>query len=285
MPIPDDHNWSAGMLLRWVLTRDEASVLTMAKKYGAWWVDVENKGVERIQPQGWDNVVVEIDYSLPAEKRLTEAIVRSDIFAVPAIKEIHDLLRRGYLQCQARRNGSGDVENVGREQWGGLRICSFEGRDVAVPVTSEAERLQRRSLPEYLSGSVPANDTPTVWVDLVFSAEQAMRLWPPDESSVVVGPWSDGPGMRPEEAPAPPPETCIEQTHRAAYERRLAEFRKDHPDQNPPLQKTKDGLNGDREWAAHNGISRDEIRRFRKELLKTKRGRPPQNSAENSSKK
>ena len=273
------------MLLRWVLTRDKAPVLAMARDHGALWVDVESKGVERIRPQGWDNVAVEIDYSLSREERLAVAVVRSDMFVIPAIKEIRDLLRGGHLQCQARRNGSGDIENVGREQWGGLRICSVEGRDIAVPVTSESDRLQQRSLPEYLSGSVPANDTPTVWVDLVFSAEQAMRLWPPDERSVFVGPWSDGPSMRPEETPAPPPETCIEQTHRAAYERRLADFHKDHPDQNPPLQKTKDGLDGDREWAAHNGISRDEIRRFRKELLKTKRGRPPQNSAGNPPKK
>jgi hypothetical protein len=52
MPIPDDNNWSAGMLLRWVLTRDRASVLAMADDYGALWVDVESKGVERIRPQG-----------------------------------------------------------------------------------------------------------------------------------------------------------------------------------------------------------------------------------------
>jgi hypothetical protein len=186
MPIPDDHNWSAGMLLRWVLTRDRALVLAMADDYGASWVGVEGNSVTRVRPQGWDDVAGVIDKSLPAEERVKAAVLRANVVMIPALKEIHGFLRSGDIQCQARRNGSGDIENVGREQWGGLRIRSFgglrirsfEGRDIAVPVTSEADRLQPRSLADYLSGSVPANDTPTVWVDPVFSAEQATKLWP-----------------------------------------------------------------------------------------------------------
>jgi hypothetical protein len=112
------------------------------------------------------------------------AVLKSTEDVIPAEKEIRDFLRRGYIQCQARRNGSGDIENVGREQWGGLRLCSLEGRDIAVPVNSEADPLPlARSLTDYLSGSVPASDTPAVWVDLEFCAEQAMRLWPLLESN------------------------------------------------------------------------------------------------------
>jgi hypothetical protein len=286
MPIPDDQNWSAGMLLRWVLTRDRASVRAMADDYGASWVDVEGKRVERIQPQGWDNVAWVSDESFPAEEELIAAVVRADMFVIPAMKEIREFLRSGDIQCQARRNGSGDIENVGREQWGGLRICSFEGRDIAVPVNSVAGSLLSRSLSDYLSGGVPANETPTTWVDLVFSAEQAMRLWPPNENSVVdPGSLSGERGVRAEEPSVLSPEVCMEEAHRVAYVRRVAEFQKDHPDQNPPVQKTKGGLEGDREWAAHEGISRDEITRLRRELLKTERGRPRKNSAENSAKK
>jgi hypothetical protein len=63
--------------------------------------------------------------------------------------------------------------------------------------------------------------------------------------------------------------------HRAAYVRRVAEFDKDHPGRIPPVQITKSGLEGDREWAIREGISRDEITKFRREILKTKLGRPP----------
>ena len=147
------------MLLCWVLTRDKASVLAMADDYGAVWIEVEGKHVERVRPQGRDDVAraYRIDESIPAEERMRAAVLKSTEDVIPAEKEIRDFLRRGYIQCQARRNGSGDIENVGREQWGGLRFYSFEGRDVAVPVNAEVDRLQCRSLADYLSGSVPAN--------------------------------------------------------------------------------------------------------------------------------
>jgi hypothetical protein len=286
MPFPDDHNWSAGMLLRWVETRDKASVLAMADDYGAVWVEVEGKHVERVRPQGWDDVAYYVDGSLPAEERLTAAFVRANRLVIPAMKKIRESLRRGDIQCQARRNGSGDIENVGREQWGGLRLCSFEGRDIAVPVNSVADSLLLRSLHDYLSVGVPANETPTVWVDLVFSAEQAMKRWPPNENSVVdPGSLFGELAVRAEEPAASSPEVCVEEAHRLAYGRRVAEFQNDHLGRNPPVQKTKGGLEGDREWAAHEGISRDEITKLRRELLKTKLGRPPKNSAEDSAKK
>jgi len=143
-----------------------------------------------------------------------------------------------------------------------------------------------RSLGAYLSGSVPATDTPTAWTDPVFAAEQAMRLWRPNESSVVDPRNLSGEsGVGVEESPVPPPEVCIEQAHRMTYDQRVAEFRKDHSGRNPPVQTTKDGLEGDREWAVRNGISRDEIARLREECLKTTLGRPPKNSTENSAKK
>jgi hypothetical protein len=287
MPFPDDHNWSAGMLLRWVLTRDKASVLAMAKDYGSLWVDVEGKGVERVRPQGWDDVAWVIAESLPAEERLTAAVVRAGMSVIPAMKEIREFLRSGDLQCQARRNGSGDIENVGREQWGGLRPCSFEGRDFAVPVNSVADSLLPRSLPDYLSGGVPANETPTVWVDLVFSAEQAMRRWRPNENSVVdPGSLFGELGVRSEESPVPPPEVCLEQPNRAAYVRRVEEFRNAHQGRNPPVQTTQSGLlQGDREWATANGISRFDITQWRREVLGEQKGGRPKNSAGNSAKK
>jgi hypothetical protein len=69
---------------------------------------------------------------------------------------------------------------------------------------------------------------------------------------------------------------------RSAYETRVAEFQKAHG-RNPPLQTTKMGVQGDREWAAKNGVSRADIEKWRQELLvePTRRGRP-RNSAGNS---
>jgi hypothetical protein len=73
----------------------------------------------------------------------------------------------------------------------------------------------------------------------------------------------------------------------AAYENRIAEFRKKHG-RDPPIQTTKTGLQGDREWAKDNGISRDDITKWRRDCLGTKTGGAPkkispQNSPRNSS--
>jgi hypothetical protein len=277
MPIPNHQNWSAGMLLRWVLTRDRAAVLPMVDDYGARLI--EGNSVKRIRPQGWDDVALAyyIDGSLPVEERLAAAVVRADRFVIPAKNEIYDRLREAKIYAQARRNGSGDIETIGPEQWGGLRFCSLEGRDIALPVDPERSPYPLAcSLAAYLSGSVPAGDTPTVWVDPVFSAEEAMRLWPPKASSVGdAGSLPGEPSERTDEAPVPPPEICIEQADgRLAYVRRIADFRKSHSGRNPPVQDTMDGLEGDREWATRNSISRSEITRLRGELLKTKLGRP-----------
>lgn len=70
---------------------------------------------------------------------------------------------------------------------------------------------------------------------------------------------------------------------RLDYERRVADFRERC--RVPPLQTTKDGEQGDREWAAANGVPRDDIEAWRRELLGEKapgRGRP-RNRQENNS--
>jgi hypothetical protein len=60
-----------------------------------------------------------------------------------------------------------------------------------------------------------------------------------------------------------------------AYESRVAEFRKTHDGRNPPIQTTKAGVQGDREWAVANGVPRTDISKWRHELLGTQsRGRP-----------
>ena len=80
------------------------------------------------------------------------------------------------------------------------------------------------------------------------------------------------------QANAPKPSAA---NQRDAYELRLAEFQKDG--RIPPLQTSrKTGVQGDREWAAENGVRRQQIERWRQEILGEKaprRGRP-RNSAQ-----
>jgi hypothetical protein len=70
---------------------------------------------------------------------------------------------------------------------------------------------------------------------------------------------------------------------RSAYEARVAAFQAEHG-RNPPIQNTKQGVEGDREWATKNGVSREHLTEWRHELLgKQKGGRPKtENSAGNS---
>lgn len=67
---------------------------------------------------------------------------------------------------------------------------------------------------------------------------------------------------------------------RQKYIDRVAEFKE--KGRLPPIQTTKDGIIGDREWAVANRVSRDDIKKLRDELLPTRSlGRRP-NSAGNS---
>jgi len=60
------------------------------------------------------------------------------------------------------------------------------------------------------------------------------------------------------------------------YKRRVAKHEK--AGRIPPIQTTKGGVQGDREWAHENGVSRANITDWRREFVKARSGRPP-NSA------
>jgi hypothetical protein len=178
--MPDRDNWSASMLLCWVLSRDSERVLSMLKNYGGWRIEGDHAG--RIRPQTWRDVTLafSIDGSLPKEEKTAAAIVRTELFIIPAEEEIRSAWRRGEIDGWARRNGSGDIVKIEPIQWAGLRFRALEGHDIAVPVDSEQEPLPLpRPLADYLYGSVPATSTPTVWPDPLFPAKQVMRQWPP----------------------------------------------------------------------------------------------------------
>jgi hypothetical protein len=89
---------------------------------------------------------------------------------------------------------------------------------------------------------------------------------------------------KPEPAPAGVSDAIITPASpdkRAAYETRVTDFRKLH-DRDPPIQTTKSGVQGDREWAVENRVSRPDIEKWRGELLGPQlRGRP-RNSPGNS---
>jgi hypothetical protein len=166
------------MLLRWVLTRDIESVLSMLSDYGG--SLIEGNTVTRVQPQTWDYVMRDysIDDSLRREEQAANAVVKAELFLIPAQEEIYGSLRRGEIDAWARPNGSGDIVKIAPIQWAGLRFRAVEGHDIAVPVDSEINPLPLpRLLAGYLSGSVTATSTPTVWPDPLFPAEQAAKLW------------------------------------------------------------------------------------------------------------
>jgi hypothetical protein len=191
--MPDRDHWSASMLLRWVLTRDIEAVLSMVNDYGG--CLVEGDKVMRIQPQTRDDVMRAylIDDSLRKEEQAANAVVKAELFLIPAQEEIYSSLRRGEVDAWARPNGSGDLVKIAPIQWVGLRLRALEGHDIAVPVDNERNPLPLpRPLVDYLSGSIPATSTPTVWPDPLFPAEQAEKAWPVSVAEIL--------GVAPEQA-------------------------------------------------------------------------------------
>ena len=186
--MPDNNHWSASMLLYWMLDRDFDAVRSMVNDYGG--STVKGDKVSRTQSQTWDDVsqCYSIDDSLPEEEKVREAVFRSLVFLLPTQAAIYTRLTRGELDSWARANGSGNIVKIETIQWVGLRIRPFEGHDIAVPVDSERNPLPlARPLSDYVSGLVPATETPTVWPDPFFSPAQALLLWPSDPIDQISG--------------------------------------------------------------------------------------------------
>lgn len=184
--MPDRDNWSAGMVLRWLLTNDREAVLSMAEDYGA--VLVSGDRITPVRPKAWDDVARSpaINEGLSTEERAKITVLRATYEVIPAIDTIYEALRRGDLDAFARPNGSGDIARIEPIQWAGLRIHCLDGHDIAVPVDSERNPLPLlRPLADYLSGLVPPTSLPTVWPDPIFAAEQAMRLRSPATNASV----------------------------------------------------------------------------------------------------
>jgi hypothetical protein len=159
--MPDRDHWSASMLLRWVLTRDIEAVLSMLNDYGG--SLVEGDKVRRVQPQTWDDVMraYSIDDSLQKEEQVRNAVLKAELFLIPAQEEICSSLRRGEVDAWARPNGSGDIVKIAPIQWAGLRFRALEGHDIAVPVDSEENPLHaattRRPSVRFGTGDQHAN--------------------------------------------------------------------------------------------------------------------------------
>jgi hypothetical protein len=181
--MPDRENWTAAMVLKWVLTRDQAAVLAMADTYGAVGV-FEDGTVSRLAPEDIDAVVIAycIDPTLPpGEEKDALAVVRSQR-AIAAKDEIYRALRRGELEARTRRNGAGDVETIAPSQWLSLKFKSWNGHDLAVPINVEQDVLNLpRAFEDYIGGKVPAEMSPAVWPDPVFAAEHVKKMWSADE--------------------------------------------------------------------------------------------------------
>jgi hypothetical protein len=135
--MPDRDNWTAAMVLKWVLTRDLPTVLAMVERYGA--VIVSEDSVARAVPEDLDAVMIayRVDPTLPPGKKKTRKAVLHSQRVIQAKAEIYRALRRGKLEARARRNGSGDVETIAPNQWLALKFQSWRGHDLAVPIGIE----------------------------------------------------------------------------------------------------------------------------------------------------
>src|SRR3984893_1081395 len=197
--------WSAGMLLHWVLTRDEMAVAAMAELYGA--VHVELGKIMHTRPETWDDVARAylMGDEPPTERSrsdLKTAIDKAELEIVPAWRWIYEALRSGTLDSWARPNGSGAPIRIDPIEYERYHFRSLDGHDFVIPVDIYNEPLCPHPLAEYLTGAIPATTTPTVWPDPLFSAQQAMSLWPPHEPNDTSEPGITGHGDAPKGAEA-----------------------------------------------------------------------------------
>jgi hypothetical protein len=195
--MPDRDNWTAAMVVRWVLTRDHTAMLNMVDTYGAWG-SFEDGTLSPLPLEDIDAVLIGycVDPTLPrGEEGTVTAIVRSQ--RVIGVKnEIYRALRRGDLGARARRNGIGDVEKIAPDEWLSMKFQSWKGHDLAVPIDVEQNPLHPLPLADYLGGGVPIEMRPAVWTDPLFSADQVMRIWPSDRRNQAI-PFIEGPPQRP----------------------------------------------------------------------------------------
>jgi len=178
--MPDRDNWTAAMVLKWVLTRDQAAVPAMIDTYGATGL-FEDHTASRLAPEDIDAVMIAYctDPNLPpGEEKAATAVVRSQR-VIEAKNEIYQALRRGELEARARRNGAGDVETIAPNQWLSLKLQSWDGHDLAVPISVEKDILNLpRAFEDYVDGKVAADVLPAVWPDPHFIARQVLQIWP-----------------------------------------------------------------------------------------------------------
>jgi hypothetical protein len=177
--MPDRDDWTAAMVLEWILSRDLSAVLSM-DVYGATAYDGDQ--AVPVRPRGWQDVQSEhLRKDLrPGESGVRETVRRGLTVVLPAMTSVYAKARIGRIQGFARRNGTGDLEQIPPYQWAGLRFCSFDGRDLAIPVNIDQTPLPLPQPPEdYFAGLVPMEAMPAVWPDPLFRADQVMELWPP----------------------------------------------------------------------------------------------------------
>jgi hypothetical protein len=113
-----------------------------------------------------------------------------------------------------------------------------------------------------------------VWSGVEISKELLIEAWLP---VILQSKKENKPALV---KPASPRQTVDQ----AAYQDRVAEFGKAHG-RKPPIQTTKTGLEGDREWAKKNGISRADIGAWRRAALGEQKGGRPKNLLGNSANK
>jgi hypothetical protein len=208
--MPDRKNWTAAMVLEWVLSHDMQAVLAIAAHHGAVEVDTVAKTVTEIRRASMQDVerTHAIQESISDQgERIARAIVWWEQKGIPARREVYDALKQGELEARARRNGRGDLVVIERDQWLSLKFYSVESHELALPVDINGQQLPLPfSFDNYLAAYAPIDATPTVWPDPLFRADQVMRWWPaakqqPDQGGSEPSRSQDQPHDPPMQAP------------------------------------------------------------------------------------
>jgi hypothetical protein len=165
------------MLLRWVLTRDEGAVLKMWDDYGTFEPRLGGKLVRTVA-ETWSSVAWA--YATAnfgnTPKGGIEARWKFQDDVQPRQEQIYTALRSGKIRSWVSRSETGGLISADPAEWRPRQFFSWNGHDLAIPPGDWGRRFE---IAEYVGGEDQPLPVPgTVWVNPLFSAEDAKKLWP-----------------------------------------------------------------------------------------------------------
>jgi hypothetical protein len=200
----------------------------------------------------WKREAEIIDLNHPCEHETTDSLL--------ALSRMEEIATYGFrlgslpLWGKSKLGIWEKIENSGTLD---LEVRLFE-RDTAIVCLRGAAGL---GATDYFWSKVEMNSQGREWLRRAFLGD------PSDHESVDLASYGD-------------PKSAPDDNLLLAYRSRVKEY--EAKGRNPPVQTTKAGDQGDREWAVERGVSREKITKWRKDSLGTLRRGRPKNSTGNS---